>query len=502
MQYVVGLDLGSGSIRAAVFDLNGTLAALASCASVSTTPDPEEPGHIVWPHTNLWANTCAVLKEALAGLPPGASIAGVSVACLGMDGLPVDRNGAELFDLISWTDSRCVPYYERWIAEFGEDRQFRATGTPARGFSTIFRLQWMADHHPEVLERTHKWVLIGDYINMKFCGELATDYSMAASTLLFDPATNDWHPEIARAAGIDTELMCDPLPAGTMLGKVGAAAAEVSGLPLGTPVVLGGHDYLCGVLPVGGHKPGTIVNVGGTWDVIQTTLPSFSIPEAAVGTGMTYEPHVAPNMYSVFGAAIGGAVSEWFRARFLGEVDNQAWYDAVEAASNQEGGHVMFLPHFAGASGPVVDIHSSGAIVGLRSENDTTQVLSAVFEGLAFQTREILEAMTNTGARAEKFVMVGGSSNNPTLVQRRANILGLSIEIPDITETATMGAAMLAGLGAGVFADLAEAAASMRGNVRRYEPIPAKVDAATERFGIYQKLYPALREAHHDLSRY
>ncbi|MCL4188067.1 MAG: hypothetical protein KJZ85_10690 [Rhodobacteraceae bacterium] len=502
MRYVIGLDMGSGSIRAGAFGLDGRVAAMAARPSVSATPDPARPDHIVWPHAAVWEAAAAVLREACAALPAGSDILGVAVATLGMDGLPVGHDGAPLYDFIAWTDGRCKPHFDAWARDFGEERQFLATGTPARSFSTLFRLQWMADHHPEIMARTRKWVLMGDFINFRLCGELATDLSMAACTLLYDPAAGRWHEGIAAAAGVDTRLMCTPRPAGTVLGRVTAAAAAATGLPAGTPVILGGHDYLCGALPVGGHRPGTVVNVGGTWDIIQATLPAFSLPEAAVGTGWTIEPHVAPGLFSAFGAAIGGAVTAWFRRAFAPDLDDAAFAAlATRAAAAGASGGVLFLPHLAGATGPVVDPDAAGAFIGLRPGHGRAELLAAVFEGLNLQTREILASATAFGLAPEQLVFVGGSSRNPGLVQAKADALGLPVEVPDVAETTALGAALLAALGAGAFAGIDEAVDAMRPATSRTLPDPGRAGHCADRLALFRAGFTALRNVHAALAR-
>lgn len=500
MRYNIGLDLGSGSIRAGAFDMQGRPAHIASRASVSVTPDPGKPGHMVWPHRDVWAATCAALQEVVAALPAGAEIGGVAAACLGMDGVPLDRNGVPLYDFIAWTDTRCVPYYEAWLSDFTEARQFLSTGSPPRGFSTLFRLQWMRDHHPEILEKTHKWVLMGDFVNHRLCGSLATDYSMAACTLMFSPETRSWRQDVADAAGVDTDLMCDPMPAGSLLGHVSETSSKQTGLPVGTPVILGGHDYLCGVLPVGGATPGTVVNIGGTWDVIQATLPEFSVPEAAVGTGWTVEHHVAPGQFSAFGAAIGGAVTTWFRDAFLSEFSDEAYYEFAAEAASQNCNELLFLPHLAGATGPVMDVSAAGAFMGLRPNHNRTDLLSAVFEGLNFQTREILSSAECLGLTPDRFILVGGSARNSGLVKGKADALGLPVDVPDVAETTVQGAAMLAGLGAGDFADMAQAVEAVDCQFTRTEPNPAGMRRYDDRLDLFRNAFTSLATVNRELA--
>lgn len=500
MRYLIGLDLGSGNIRAGAIDLEGNTTSVASRPSVGVVPDPHKPGQVVWRHSDVWVSTCAVLQEVVAALPAGAEIAGVSTACLGMDGLPLDREGTPLYDFIAWTDSRCTPYHDAWLRDFTEARQFMATGTAPRGFSTLFRLQWMRDHHPEIYEITHKWVLMGDFVGYRLSGELATDFSMAACTLMFAPDTMSWSKEIAEAAGVDIGLMCDARPAGTLLGQVTAAAARQTGLPEGTPVVIGGHDYLCGALPVGGHTPGTVVNIGGTWEVIQATLPDFRLSEAAIGTGWTVEPHVAPGMFSAYGAAIGGAVTTWFRNAFAGELSDAAYFQMAMDAARRQCNDLLFLPHLAGATGPVMDSQAAGAFLGLRPTHTATDLLSAVFEGLNFQTREILAAAECLGVKPKRLILVGGNARNPGLVQSKANAVGLPVDIPQIAETTVQGAALLAGLGSGDFADITEAVDALDCRVTRTEPEPEGMRNYDERLDLFRTAYTSVQGVHHALA--
>jgi xylulokinase len=498
-RYLLGIDLGSSSIRAAIYALDGTPVAIASRPTEKVTPDPSRPGEIVWPHARIWNNGCEAIREAIAKLPAGAKVEALAVACLGMDGLPVDSEGRELYDFISWHDTRTVPQYEAWRESFGEERQFLATGNQLYTFNTAFRLQWMARHKPDILARTSKWVLIGDYFNFKLCGRLATDYTMAGCTLLFDARAKDWSAEVLAAAGIDRRLLCDPLPSGTVLGGVSKEAAEATGLPEGTPVVLGAHDYLCGVLPVGGHQPGTIVNVAGTWDVVQATAATFDPNKAMVGRGMTYECHAAPGLYSILGAAIGGGILDWYRAE-LGAAHGENWDRAQTEALERGPNGLLFLPHIAGANCPDADPFAAGALVGLRNTHSRADILAAVCQGLAFQNAAIVQALEECGVAAERMVLVGGGGRNSAAVRTRANILGRPIETSPLEETTALGAAMLAGVGSGVYRDLDAAYSQVSRPATVTQPDAAASATFRRYMPHYSALYAALRSTHHALA--
>ena len=193
---------------------------------------------------------------------------------MGMDGLPIDERGNWLYPLISWHCPRTQPQFDWWVDNIGAEKTFSIGGNTLWRFSTALRLLWMAEHEPEILKRTHKWLLIEDFVNYMLCGVAATDYTMASCTLLFDQRKLNWSDEMLALSGIDRRLLCDAFPSGTVLGGVTRAAAAATGLAAGTPVVLGGHDYLCGALPVGAIKPGVILDVSGTWEIVLASIPS------------------------------------------------------------------------------------------------------------------------------------------------------------------------------------------------------------------------------------
>lgn len=498
-RHLLGVDLGSSSIRAAIYGLDGVPVAIAARPTEKSVPDPLRPGEIVWPHERIWRNGCEAIQEALSRLPPDGRIEGIAVACLGMDGLPVDAEGNELYPFISWHDARTVPQFETWKETFGEKRQFLATGNQLYTFNTAFRLQWMAEKQPEILARTYKWVLIGDYFNYRLCGRLATDYSMACSTLLFDPRAKRWSSEVMGAAGINENLLCDPLPSGTVLGGVGRHASADTGLPEGTPVILGAHDYLCGVLPVGGHRPGTIVNVAGTWDVVQATTSAFEPSIDMVGRGLNYECHAAPGEFSILGAAIGGAVLDWYKAEFGNNEKGTDWDDTQSRALEGGPNGLLFLPHLAGANCPDFDPGSAGALIGLRSSHTRNDVLAAIFQGLAFQNAAIVQTLEACGVRADRLVLVGGGGRNKDAVRMRANVLGRAIETSPLEETTALGAAMLAGVGTGTYADLNHAYEQVHRAGVVVEPNPDAAAGFRKYMPHYLGLYSTLRSTHHEL---
>ena len=226
------------------------------------------------------------------------------------------ERGKWLYPFISWHDPRTEAQLHWWEKNIGAEKSFQVGGNTLWRFSTALRLIWMAEHEPQILSRTHKWLLIEDFLNFMLCRRLATDYTMASCTLLFDQSRVDWSEEIMELAGIERRLLCDAYPSGTLLGELSASAAERTGLPIGTPVVLGGHDYLCGALPVGAYRPGVVLNVTGTWEIILAAIPKPILTPDVQKLGVTVETHVARNIYAIWGGAVAADMLEWYRKEY------------------------------------------------------------------------------------------------------------------------------------------------------------------------------------------
>jgi xylulokinase len=511
MAYLAGIDLGSTSLKTVIYDLDGRAAAHASRPMEVVHPHPEHPDWAIWRPERVWGGVCEALQEAIAKLPSAGDIAAVAVTGMGMDGLPIDKNGRWLYPLISWHCPRTTPQQQWWLDHVGAEKQFAIGGNPIWAFNTALRILWMREHEPAILARTDKWLLIEDFVNFMLSGERATDYSMASSTLLFDLARREYSDELLKVSGIDRALLADPKPSGTVLGTVHAQAAAATGLRAGTPVVLGGHDMLCGALPAGAFRPGVALNVVGTWEMILTGLERPVLTPEAGATGWWIDAHVARDRYAGIGCVVAADMLEWFRqhlgveeaerARAAGEVDWDSLMALAKAAPPGAGG-VMFLPHLSGSTLPVVDPQSSGAFVGLRNHAGKGHLLRAVIEGLDYQFLEMLGGLQSSlGVTPDRFVAVGGGTQNAFWMQNKADMVGKPFEIPQIEEATPLGAAILAGIGVGLYRDEQEAFERVYRPGRVVEPDLRLTAQYAERFPVFQRLHPALRALHADLRK-
>ena len=510
MAYLIGIDLGSTSLKAAVYDESGTMVASASRPTERFNPDPDHPDWVIWKPEGIWSGTAEAIKEAVAKLDDPARIQGVAVTGMGMDGVPMTEDGRWLYPFISWHCPRTQPQHQWWLENIGAEKQFSITGNPVWAINSALRILWMREHEPAILDKAHKWVLIEDFLNFMLCGVFATDYSMASNTLLLDQRTRTYSDELLSASGIDRRLLCDPRPSGTVIGAVHAAAAEATGLPEGTPVVLGGHDFLCGALAAGAFTPGVVLTVLGTWDIIVAALPEPILTPEVCRMGAWVDSHVARDTWAVMGSAVAGEATEWFRkeygfearqkAQAEGGVDWDYLLQSAEASPPGANG-VMFLPHLSGTVFPIIDAQSRGAFVGLRSVTTQGDMLRAVIEGLNYQFLQILNCF-ETGLKlgSDKLVAIGGGTKNRLAMQNKADMSGRPIEAPELEEATPLGAAILAGIGVGVFQNEQDAHDRIYKPGEVYQPNTEMTAKYAEWFRIWEGIYPALKAINHKLN--
>jgi xylulokinase len=509
MDYLAGIDLGSTSLKCVIYDLAGNVVAGGTRPTEKYNPYPDHPEWTVWQPEQIWGGTAAAIKDAVAQLDDPRKLKAVAVTGMGMDGLPVDEQGSWLYPFISWHDPRTEPQLHWWESNIGAEKTFSIGGNNLWRFSTALRLLWMAEHEPEILARSDKWLLIEDFLNFMLCGRMATDYTMASCTLLFDQCKLDWSKDILNRSGIERRLLCDPYPSGTLLGEVTASAAAATGLPEGTPVVLGGHDYLCGALPVGAFKPGVVLDVTGTWEIVLATIPEPILTPHVQKLGVTVEKHVAKDAYTVWGGAVASDMLEWYRKEYGAEAQQRAtkeggtvWdYLMAEAASSPAGARgAMFLPHMSAAGCPVVDARSLGAFVGLSNFVQSGDMLRAIVEGLDYQVLDILMALkTGLGISPDRLVAVGGATRNQFWMQNKADVTGLPIEVPEVEEATPLGAAILAGIGVGLYKDEQDAFERVYKPGKTYQPDPQLAPRYAEWYKIYEQIYPLLAPVSHHL---
>lgn len=499
MKFLLGIDLGSTSIKAVLFNLDGTVAAKEIRPMQKFHPNSIHPEWSVWDPDVLWRDTADAVKGITGFIGSSAKdIAGIAVTGMGMDGLPLDEKGNALYPLISWHDSRTKPQLEWWQKHIGLEKTFALTGTPVWAIHSALRMLWLQENEPEIFARTFRWLLIEDFLNYKLCRKFATDYSMASCTMLFDLRKKTWSDELCSLSGLPKNILPDPFPSGTFLGGITGEAARVTGLNEGTPVFLGGHDHFCGALPVGAFKPGTVYCITGTWETIELATEQPALNPVLGQAGLMTQAHVAPDRFMLWGGNPTGEMLEWFRynTSLTAPLSYETVIESADTAPAGSNG-VMFLPHLSGAKCPLSDPLARGAFLGLNLQTTVQDLCRSVFEGLGYQLLDVVTAMEKgTETTIHEIIAVGGSTRNPFWMQNKADMLGVNVLVPEIDEATVLGAAMLAGIGSGRYQDVQDAFVRVQatgGSMKVYRPDEWKTAFYQKMFPKYQEAFAALR---------
>lgn len=507
MDYLLGIDVGSTSMKALIFDLDGNLAFNGNYPTSSTQQFPEQPSWQVYDPEHIWEGVSSSIQQAVSRLGPSDRIVAAAVTGLGVDAVPLDRNGVPVYPFINWLCNRTTPQYERWLEEVGLERTMRITGWQPFVWNTVFRIQWLRENEPELYQKIDKWLVVEDYVNYRLTGKISTDYTSASPTLLFDQNTLTWSEELLALAGIDKDHLPVPQASGSFVGEVSTEAAERTGLQPGTPIFHGGHDYLVGAMAAGAIKPGTLLDVTGTWELVITPTGTLKYSDKVREFGLTVETHAAPGMYTMWAGGTSASMLEWYKDQIASDTQEQAtggefWAKLMEqAASSPPGANgVMFLPHFNGASSPMLDPRSLGAFIGLNDFSKRADLTRAVIEGLNYAFLDMVHALEiGSGLNFEKIMVIGGGTRNEFWMQNKADVSGLPVATLMIEESTALGAAILAGLGAGVYENLGDAIKRVTKPGKIFEPDLELTRAYQENFELYKALYPALRDVNHKL---
>jgi L-fuculokinase len=514
-ELLVGIDVGATGIKAGLFDTRGRLVARATRRNAPrpqiSPPAPllrgeggqEAAAWLIWDGDEVWAQVCDALREVTAARPSGSVPRGVAVTGFGADGTPVDRDGRQLYPFISWHCSRTLPQVRQVAAAIDPYEAYRITGYHNYPFNTINRFLWLRKHAPGVLDQAHRWLMMQDFIAHRLSGAFSTEVTIASTTMLLDMARRDWSPRMLAIAGVPASLFPPLAEAGVRVGEVTRAAAEATGLPAGMPVATGGHDCEIGMLGSGVGEPSTFVDITGTWEMLIAMLDRFQPGREAFEKGIDTEAHAIAGKYLTQGLMPAGSVVEWVREQFYpGQAPDPA-YEAMMAEASAEppgSGEVFVLPAFVRGSGPFAADHALGALLGLTTQTRRGQVVRAAFEALCFQMRRQLEVIERAGSaegaaplRCERLRVLGGGQRNDLWLRIKADVTGRPVEVLQHPEVTLMGVALLAGVGAGVYRDAAEAVASIEIPVTRLEPDPERQRRYEDAYGHFLELAPALR---------
>ena len=480
MSYLAGIDIGSSNIKVAIFEEDGTM--IAKQAVTNTLHFPRK-GWSEYDPDEVWENTVACLSRCVQSLGAGATVQGVSISSMGEVGIPINNNGSPLYPAISWMDKRTLPQMNWWLQNLGREHIFSISGMPLDPMYSMHRIMWLREHYPEIYYSMYKWICLPDYIVFKLTGEFMTSYSIASRTMAFDVHKKAWSVELCETANIAPTIFPDVTLSGVVAGGVSAKASKITGLQPGTPVVLGGHDHACVAVALGLSQSDEIVDSTGTGEGIVAVSDSSRLPEVLLATNRyACYPHCVPNKYLVLGhLGVVGKTLEW--------ISDLTGRSLEEYRCDPE--LPMYFP-FLGSNDDT--IQDSGGWIGITPLCTKDDLVNSMMESSCFWFRQNLELYTSGFEVQPRTIwLTGGLSQCEILTRLKADVLNCPITIPRYPELALLGAAMIAGVGTGVYASWQEAFHRIHLPLDRVVPTEDTIHIYQERYKRYVKTALALK---------
>ena len=496
---IAGLDIGTTRCKLTVFDENGKM---LGKASRDYPVRRHVSGHKI-DVSGIMDGVFAAIREMTEQYP---DIGGIGVTSFGETFVMVDAEGQPLHDAMLYTDPRGAEECAALSERIGERRIAHITGLRPHEMYSIGKMMWIKAHHPETYAVAKHVHLIEDYVVRHLTGNAQIDYSLATRTMAFDIRTMSWSDEVFEAAGIDRDLMSEPVPTGTPAGCITEETARKTGLPKECRIVSISHDQVAAAVGAGAFDGSVAVDGAGTVECLTPIYDSLPDIDVMSRGYFSVVPYVLPGKYVAYAFSYtGGALIQWCTDTLAGHEKVLAKSEGISVNEYLERAYLLandgkerpsgllILPHFAGAATPYMDTGSRGAILGLTSGTGLPEIYRACMEGVAYEMRVNYEALAGSGIRFTKLNATGGGARSKVWMQMKADVLDLPITALRTADAGTVGSAMLTGIATGLFRDLDDAAAHMVEETETYAPRADMHEAYMEIYDRYRRVYDAVR---------
>jgi xylulokinase len=506
MAYLLGIDIGTSGTKTVLFDETG------KTITSALEEYPLYQPNIGWAEQDpedWWKASRDGIKKVLAksGVDP-ADISGIGLSGQMHGMVLLDADNKVLRRSIIWCDQRTTAECAQITSLIGEKRLIEITANPALVGFTASKIMWVKNNEPAIFEKIRKILLPKDYVRFRLTGEFATEVSDASGMQLLDVPGRCWSGEVLSKLGIDRSWLADVYESQVVSGKVSNEAASQTGLKAGTPVVGGGGDQAAGAVGNGIVKPGVVSSTIGTSGVVFAYLDKISIdPKGRVQTFC----HAVPDTWHVMGVTQAAGFSlKWFRDNFCKEemsvadlmdtdpyvlIDQEA--DKVKAGSNG----LIYLPYLIGERTPHLDSDAKGVFFGLSTVHKKRDMIRSVMEGVVYSLKDCLSIISDMGVNVSEVRASGGGGKSRLWKQMQADIFGLPITTTNSSEGPALGVALLAGVGTGVYKDVAEACDTAIQAKSIQQPDEGNVSIYSKYYDLYRRLYVSLKDDYKELSQ-
>ena len=497
MNYILGIDIGTSGTKSVLFDASGTV--VASNAQEYALHQPFN-GWAEQDPADWWRAVCSTCTAVIqqSGVDP-AEIAGVGLSGQ-MHGLVMlDENQRVIRESILWCDQRTGAECSQITRQVGAQRLLEITANPALTGFTASKVLWVRNHEPENFERCRKILLPKDYIRFMLTGEFATDVSDASGMQLLDVGKRCWSEEVLEKLGVNPAWLARVVESVEITGRVTPTAAALTGLAAGTPVAGGAGDNAAAAVGMGVVVDGTAFTTIGTSGVVYAHTSQMKLDR--LGRVHTFCSAV-PGEWHVMGVTQAAGLSlQWFRNQFCAEERQAAAaqgvdpYDLMNAEAAQiriGADKLLYLPYLMGERTPHLDPDCRGVFYGLSGAHTRAHLIRAVMEGVTYSLQDCVSILEEMGVGFETMLACGGGGRSPLWRGMLADMFGYPVETSTSSEAPALGAAILAGVGAGLFPSVQAACAQLIRQENHVDPDAERHQEYRRYYALYRRLYPAL----------
>ncbi len=481
---LLAIDIGSSACKAVTFKSNGQILAQHS---VKYSPAFPQPSHAEMDPEVFWNAVCACTQAVTKGLSDC-----VQALCLSSHGetfVPVNKAGEAIAPAILNQDNRATAEAKWLEQQLGPKQLFQITGLVSHSMYPLPKILWLRKHQREIFSSATSFVTPIGYIFLRLGLPAYADYSLASRYLAFNVCEQRWAEDILEAAGLNSDRLPMPAPAGTIVGRLASVSATQLGLPSGTPVVLGGHDQPCGALGVGVIAAGQVADSMGTYECLLAAADSPSLNDTALAGSLNSYCHVVPDKFVTIAFFPSGIMLKWFHDLLYGGTASALeaeHYASMEASAPHGPTGLCITPNLIGTCNPDFNPDARALIYGLNPEIGRAEIYKGILEGLACELSIITNLLGTAVGNFQDVHVTGGGARSELGLRLRAALTGKHLHVMRCPEAVCLGGAILAGVALGEYRDIEEAVQQLVHEAAVVEPNAETASDYARQFKQYQ----------------
>jgi xylulokinase len=491
----LGLDIGTSSCKAVVFDTEGVELASA-----------HREYSVLYPREN-WAELDSeevilkcfeIIREV--NLIVKDKVSALAISSQGEAFTPVGPNAEIIGNAMVSSDSRAVNIASSWSREFGEEKLYHITGHTPHPLFTLFKLLWVKENQPSIWSEARYFLCFEDLLQLKLGIQPHISWPMAGRTMLFDVRKHEWSSEILSSLELDPSRLAIPLPSGQGVEYIDKKIAKELGFRDDVLVVTGGHDQTCAALGAGIVSPGMCMYATGSVECFCPMLKKPIFSEALRKNNLCcYDFTVNGNYTTVAYSLTGGNILKWVRDELVlmerdrAEKSGKSVYQYLLEKMPEEPTNLLVLPYFSATGTPYFDTEAKGAIIGLQHTTTKGDIIKALLEGVALEMKLNLQLMEESGMHVDTFIATGGGTRNDSWTQLKSDVLNKKILVRNINEAGCYGVALLAQSAISGIA-VSNLVRQKEHDGKMFIPNADKAKTYEIKFSKYKQLYPSLKQ--------